>query len=149
MVTNSRKESCKPVDVTDKLILKSTHTHTQKTINIFGYPEQYLCHGLLCCLREAPQVVVQCRVHHAGVHGVGGHREPPGAQLLLQVVGEENQRQFALSVSAMGTVMFPAEGSDSKSMRLKKKTKPKTNHKFDPQSGNGSDRRRLQVLPPV
>lgn len=74
-----------------------------------SYPEKHLCHGLLCCLRKAPQVVVQRRVHHAGVHGGDGDWEAPSAQLLLQVVGEEDQAQFALGVSAVGTVAFPAD----------------------------------------
>lgn len=74
-----------------------------------GYPEEYLGHGLLCRLREAPQVVVERCVHHAGVHGVDDHREATGRQLLLQVVGEQNQRQFALSISAMGAVPLPAD----------------------------------------
>lgn len=114
-----------------------------------GYPEQYLCHGLLCCLREAPQVVVQCRVHHSGVYGVDGHREPAGSQLLLQVVGEENQRQFALSVSAVGAVAFPADGGQQINALGNE-------HEVDRQSGfihrrsaNNTDRPHLQVVPPV
>lgn len=73
------------------------------------YPEQYLGHWFLHCLREAPQVVVQRRVHHAGVHGVDGHREAAGCQLLLQVVGEEDQSQLALGVGTMGTVAYPGD----------------------------------------
>lgn len=76
------------------------------------YPEQYLGNWFLQGLCEAPQVVVQRRVHHAGVHGVDGHREAAGSQLLLQVVGEEDQSQFALGVGTMGTVADPGEGGD-------------------------------------
>lgn len=73
------------------------------------YPEQYLGHRLLCRLREAPQVVVERGVDHAGVYGVDDHWEPTSSHLLLQVVGEENQRQFALRVCTMGTVTLPAD----------------------------------------
>lgn len=71
------------------------------------YPEQYLSHWFLQCLCETPQVVVQCCVHHAGVHGVHGHRKAAGGQLLLEVVAEEDQSQFALGVGAVGTVADP------------------------------------------
>ena len=74
------------------------------------YPEQYLGHGFLHRLCEGPQVVVQRRVHHAGVHGVNCHRGTASHQLLLQVVGEEDQGQFALGVGTMGTVAFPGDG---------------------------------------
>lgn len=73
------------------------------------YPEQYLGHRLLERLREGPQVVVQCRVHHAGVHSVDDHWEAAGCQLRLQVVGEEDQSQFALRVGTMGTVADPGD----------------------------------------
>lgn len=73
------------------------------------YPEQYLGHRFLHCLCEGPQVVVQRCVHHAGVHGVNYHWETTGHQLLLQVVGEEDQSQFALGVGTMGTVVFPGD----------------------------------------
>lgn len=73
------------------------------------YPEQCLGHRFLHCLCEAPQVAVQRRVHHAGVHGVHGHGEAAGRQLLLQVVGEEDQSQFALGVGTMGTVVGPGD----------------------------------------
>lgn len=71
------------------------------------YPEQYLGHWFLHRLCKAPQVVVQRCVHHAGVHGVDSHWKVAGCQLLLQVVGEEDQSQFALRVGAMGTVARP------------------------------------------
>lgn len=74
------------------------------------YPEQCLGHRLLHGLRQAPQVVVQRRVHHAGVHGVHRHRETAGRQLLLQVVCEEDQGQFALGVSGVGAVADPRGG---------------------------------------
>lgn len=78
------------------------------------YPEQYLGHWFLHGLRETPQVVVQRRVHHAGVHGVDDHREAAGRQLLLQVVGEEDQGQFALRVGTVGTVADPGDGGKSR-----------------------------------
>lgn len=74
------------------------------------YPEQYLGHRLLHRLSEAPQVVVERRVHHAGVYGVDDHREAAGRQLLLQVVGEEDQSQFALGVGPVGAVADPRDG---------------------------------------
>ncbi len=80
------------------------------------YPEQYLGHWFLQGLCEAPQVVVQRCVHHARVHGVDGHWEATGRQLLLQVVGEEDQSQFALGVSTVRTVAFPEDREDGTRM---------------------------------
>lgn len=73
------------------------------------YPEQNLGHGLLHCLRKAPQIVVKCRVYHAGVHRIDSHRKSTGCQLLLEVVGEEDQPKLALGVGPMGTVADPGE----------------------------------------
>lgn len=56
-----------------------------------SHPEQNLGNGLLHCLCEAPQVVVQCCVHHTGVHSIDGHWKATHCQLLLQIVGEEDQ----------------------------------------------------------
>lgn len=71
------------------------------------YPEQNLGHGLLHRLCQAPQIVIKCCVHHAGIHSVDGHWKATGCQLLLEVIGEEDQAELALGVGAMGTVADP------------------------------------------
>lgn len=82
---------------------------TYGLVNRTTYPEQRLGHRLLHCLREGPKVVIQRRVHHARVHSVDGHRGTGGCQLLLKVVGEEDQSQLTLGVGPVGTVANPRD----------------------------------------
>lgn len=73
-----------------------------------SHPEQQAGDGALCQAERRPQVSVQRRVHHAGVHGAGSHGEASVPQLLVQPGGEEQQGQLALAVGAVGRVT-PAE----------------------------------------
>lgn len=68
------------------------------------YPEEQFSKRLLGHLGWTTQIVIQGRVHHAGVHRIHRHGVCSDQQLLLQVVGEQQQGQFTLSICSMGTI---------------------------------------------
>lgn len=83
------------------------YAHSKKTIKL--YPEKHFRHRFLHGLCKDPQVVIQCCIHHTRVHSINGHWEAASCQLLLKVVGEEHQSQFALCVGTMGTIAHPGD----------------------------------------
>lgn len=73
------------------------------------YPEEQFSKRLLGQLGRATQIVIQGCVHHAWVHCINRYIVSFGPQLVLQVVGEQQQGQFTLGICTMGTITHPEE----------------------------------------
>lgn len=77
------------------------------------YLEEQFCERFLGQLCRARQIVIQGCVHHAWVHCVNCYRVTSDPQLVLQVVGEQQQGQFTLGVCTMSTVTHPVQERES------------------------------------
>lgn len=71
------------------------------------YPEKQFCKWPLGQLSWAAQIVIQGGVHHAWVHCINRYWIRFGPQLVLQVVGKQQQGQFTLGICTMGTITLP------------------------------------------
>lgn len=74
-----------------------------------SYPEQQPGDGFLGQFFGKAHVAVQLGVHHARVHSIHRERVAGGLDLLMEVIGEQELRQFASGVRGMWAVMLPSE----------------------------------------
>lgn len=78
---------------------------------MFSYPEQQTGDKFLCQFYWKAHVAVQLGVHHARVYSIHRHGVPGGLELLMEVIGEQELRQFTSGVRGMGTVILPLKWS--------------------------------------
>lgn len=82
------------------------------------YPEKQFSKRLLGQLSRAAQIVIQGCVHHAWVHCINSYWSTFGPQLVLKMVGEQQQGQFTLSICTMCTITFPVRKRQNKEKKF-------------------------------
>lgn len=90
-----------------------------KNISMLSYPEQQTGDDFLCQFFRRAHVAVQLGVHHARVYSIHHHCTASRLELLMEVIGEQELRQFTSGVRGMGTIILPSKQFRDKSLPYK------------------------------